>query len=264
MSLSADPVREHDPLVTEGKRLSGLNALITGGASGIGAAAAMIFAAEGANVIVCDLTDGSHVVTEITQRGGSAVGVQCDVADAAAVHDMAKDVLARFGPVQVLFNNAGTEQGDTPVHLADPAAVDRILAVNLQGMFHTCRYLIPDMIESGGGSIVNTASIGGLVGTALHHAYCASKGGVIAFTRALAVTYGRQGIRANVICPGPTRSGISVRLGAEWEKERAAALPLGRMAEPEEIAASALYLASAEASFVTGAVLAVDGGRTAG
>jgi NAD(P)-dependent dehydrogenase (short-subunit alcohol dehydrogenase family) len=251
-------------LVSREKRLSGQTALITGGASGIGAAAARTFAAEGATVIICDLADGSPVVAEITQAGGSGAAVRCDVADPEAVRDMAEGVLSRHGPVRVLFNNAGTEQGDTPVHMADPAAVDRILAVNLQGMFHTCRYFIPAMLEARGGSIVNTASIGGLVGTALHHAYCASKGGVIAFTRALAVTYGRQGIRANVICPGPTRSGISARLGEEWERERAAALPLGRMGEPEEIAAAALYLASAEASFVTGAVLAVDGGRTAG
>jgi len=251
-------------LVSREKRLSRQTALITGGASGIGAAAARTFAAEGATVIICDLADGSPVVADITQAGGSGAAVRCDVADPEAVRDMAEGVLSRHGPVRVLFNNAGTEQGDTPVHVADPAAVDRILAINLQGMFHTCRYLIPAMLEAGGGSIVNTASVGGLVGTALHHAYCASKGGVIAFTRALAVTYGRQGIRANVICPGPTRSGISARLGAEWERERAAALPLGRMGEPEEIAAAALYLASAEASFVTGAVLAVDGGRTAG
>jgi NAD(P)-dependent dehydrogenase (short-subunit alcohol dehydrogenase family) len=178
---------------------------------------------------------------------------------------MAREVLGRFGPVTVLFNNAGTEQDDTPVHLADPGAIDHILGVNLQGMFHTCRYFVPAMIENGaGGSIVNTSSIGGLVGTALHHAYVASKGGVIAFTRALAVTYGRDGIRANAICPGPTRSGISARLGAAWESERAAALPLGRIAEPEEIARAALFLASDEASFVTGSILAVDGGRTAG
>jgi NAD(P)-dependent dehydrogenase (short-subunit alcohol dehydrogenase family) len=245
-------------------RLAGRTALITGGASGIGAAAALIFAAEGATVLICDLADGSDLISEITASGGQAAGYQCDVADAAAVRGLAEAVLARFGPVNVLFNNAGTEQDDGPAHLVDPAAVDRILAINLQGMFHTCRYLVPAMIDAGGGAIVNTSSIGGLVGTAGHHAYVASKGGIIAFTRALAVTYGRQGIRANAICPGPTRSGISARLGPGWERERAAAIPVGRIGEPAEIARAALFLASSEASFVTGAVLAVDGGRTAG
>ena len=245
-------------------RLAGRTALITGAASGIGAAAARIFAAEGAIVLICDVADGSPVVGEITAAGGQAAAYQCDVADPAAVQELAEAALARFGPVHVLFNNAGTERDDGPSHLVDPVAVDRILAINLQGMFHTCRYLIPAMIEAGGGAIVNTSSIGGLVGTAGHHAYVASKGGIIALTRALAVTYGRQGIRANAICPGPTRSGISARLGPEWERERAEAIPVGRIAEPSEIAMAALFLASSEASFVTGAVLAVDGGRTAG
>jgi NAD(P)-dependent dehydrogenase (short-subunit alcohol dehydrogenase family) len=120
------------------------------------------------------------------------------------------------------------------------------------------------MVDADGGSIVATASVGGMVGALSNHAYCASKGGVIAFVRAVAVTYGRRGIRANVICPGPTRSGMSAQLGgAHWERDRAASVPLGRIALPDEIAAAALFLASGEASYVTGAVLPVDGGRTA-
>lgn len=243
--------------------LDGQIALITGAAGGIGAAAAILFAKRGAKVVVCDLADGGAVVEEIVRAGGEAAAVRCDVSDAEAVRQLAEQVTATHGTVRILFNNAGTEVDDGPAHEVDPAAVDHILGVNLQGMFHTCRYFIPGMID-GGGCIVNTSSIGGLVGTALHHAYVASKGGVIAFTRALAVTYGRENIRANVICPGPTRSGISARLGEEWERERAAALPLGRIAHPKEIAEAALFLASPAASFVTGAVLAVDGGRTAG
>jgi NAD(P)-dependent dehydrogenase (short-subunit alcohol dehydrogenase family) len=245
-------------------RLAGRTAFITGAASGIGAAAARLFSAEGATVLACDIADASAVAGEITNAGGRCDVVRCDVSDPEAVRNSAEAVLNKYGLVDVLFSNAGTLADDGPAHSLDPAAADRILAVNLQGLLHVCRYFIPAMVDGGGGSIVATASVGGMVGAMSNHAYCASKGGVIAFVRAVAVTYARRGIRANVICPGPTRSGMSAQLGgAGWEQERAAGVPMGRIALPGEIAATALFLASDEASYVTGAVLPVDGGRTA-
>jgi NAD(P)-dependent dehydrogenase (short-subunit alcohol dehydrogenase family) len=245
-------------------RLAGRTAFITGAASGIGAAAARLFATEGATVVACDIADASAVAGDIANAGGRCGVVRCDVSDPEAVRTSAEAVFTEYGTVDVLFSNAGTLAGDGPAHSLDPVEADRILAVNLQGLLHTCRYFIPAMVDAGGGSIVATASVGGMVGALSNHAYCASKGGVIAFVRAVAVTYGRSGIRANVICPGPTRSGMSAQLGgADWERDRAAAVPLGRIALPDEIAAAALFLASGEASYVTGAVLPVDGGRTA-
>ena len=265
--LWADPANRAycRPMTESGwARLAGRTAFITGAASGIGAAAARLFAAEGATVLACDIADASSVVAEIEHAGGRCGVIRCDVSDPEAVRRSAEAVLAHYGTVDVLFNNAGTLAGDAPAHSLDPIVADKILAVNLQGMLHTCRYFIPAMLDAGGGSIVATASVGGLVGAMSNHAYCASKGGVIAFIRAVAVTYARYGIRANAICPGPTRSGMSAQLGGDdWERDRAASVPLGRIALPDEIASAALFLASDEASYITGAVLAVDGGRTA-
>lgn len=244
-------------------RLSGRIALVTGGSNGIGAATAELFAAEGAEVGLLDVTDGSEVVASIVAAGGRVVAHTCDVADPSAVAEAVGRLVSELGPVDVLFNNAGMESGDGPTHEIDPSDLERIMQVNVHGMFNTCRAVLPGMIARAHGSIVNVSSVGGLVGNADHHAYAASKGAVIAHTRALAVGYGPNGIRANTICPGPTRTTMSSRLGPEWERQRAAAVPLGRMADPIEIAHAALFLASDDASFVSGAVLTVDGGRTA-
>jgi NAD(P)-dependent dehydrogenase (short-subunit alcohol dehydrogenase family) len=252
------------PTVPRGGRLAGKSAIITGAARGMGADAVRLFAGEGALVTFCDVVDGQTLAEEVGAKGGQARFVRCDVSQPAEVRNLI-EAAADFagGRVDVLYNNAGTEAGDGPVHDLSPESVHRILAVNLESMFHTCGAAVPVMTAAGGGSIVNTASVGGLVGTARLHAYSASKGGVIAFTRSLAITYGKQGVRANVICPGATRTSMSQRLGEDWERERAAASPLGRIASGTEIAYAALFLASDEASFVTGAVLPVDGGRTA-
>jgi NAD(P)-dependent dehydrogenase (short-subunit alcohol dehydrogenase family) len=245
-------------------RLAGKCALITGGARGMGADAVKLFAREGAKVIFCDIVDGEELAREVRHLGGKCEFMFCDVSEPEEVHKLVEEAASQAdGRLDILYNNAGVESGDGPIHELSADAARRILGINLESMLHTCREVVPKMIEAGGGAIVNAASVGGLVGTPRLHAYSASKGGVIAFTRSLAITYGAQKVRANVICPGATRTSMSQRFGSDWERDRAAAIPLGRIASGEEIAYAALFLASDEASFVTGAVLAVDGGRTA-
>lgn len=236
-------------------RLAGRVALVTGGAAGIGGAVTRVFGREGATVAVLDVTQPAEGLAAMVER--------CDVADAGAVAHAVSMVLGRYGRIDVLVNNAGIQQPDGLVHETDPADMARVLAVNLAGMFHTVRQVLPGMLERGSGSIVNMSSVGGLKGSTTSHAYGASKGGVISFTRALAATYAAAGIRANALCPGLTRTPMVERLGPEWIAAAAARTPAGRLAEPEEIAAAALFLASDEASYVNGAILPVDGGRTA-
>jgi NAD(P)-dependent dehydrogenase (short-subunit alcohol dehydrogenase family) len=245
-------------------RLAGKAALITGGARGMGSEAVRLFAHEGARVVFCDVVDGEELAREVRELGGQCEFMLCDVSEPGQVHEFVEKAASEAnGRVDILYNNAGVESGDGPIHELSAEAARRIIGINLESMLHTCREVIPKMIDGGGGAIVNTASVGGLVGTPRLHAYSASKGGIIAFTRSLAITYGAQGVRANVICPGATRTSMSQRLGLDWERDRAAGIPLGRIASGKEIAYAALFLASDEASFVTGAVLAVDGGRTA-
>ncbi|ODU04420.1 MAG: hypothetical protein ABS81_10230 [Pseudonocardia sp. SCN 72-86] len=228
-------------------RLEGRVALVTGAARGIGAAVVDRFRAEGAVVVAFDIDGPSP----------------CDVSDETAVAAAVGRTLAEHGHIDVLVNNAGIQWPDGPVHETAPDVVSRVLAVNLAGMFHTAHHVLPSMLEQGAGSIVNMASVGALKGSTTSHAYGASKGGVVSFTRALAVTYAGRGIRANALCPGLTRTPMVERLGPGWIADAAARTPAGRLAEPAEIAAAALFLASDEASFVNGAVLPVDGGRTA-
>jgi NAD(P)-dependent dehydrogenase (short-subunit alcohol dehydrogenase family) len=246
-------------------------ALITGGASGIGRATALLFAREGAAVAIADLNEkaGTETVAEITASGSKAVLVQADVTRAVDCRHVVEQVIREFGTIHVLFNNAGIIRRASVVDLS-VEDWDRVMAVNVKSVFLMSREVLPIMLNSGGGSIINMASGWGLAGGPKAAAYCASKGAVVLMTKAMAVDHGRQNIRVNCICPGDTDTGM-LRTEAQQLSEReeqfvaeSARRPLGRVGKPEEIAKAALYLASDAASFVTGTALVVDGGGLAG
>jgi NAD(P)-dependent dehydrogenase (short-subunit alcohol dehydrogenase family) len=247
-------------------RLIAKVAIITGGASGIGRAAAELFARESARVVVADVQQaaGQMVVQHIRDAGGQALFVQTDVAQENQVEQLMTKAMEVFGGVDVLFSNAG-------IGLAKSAANtsledwQRILDINLRGAFLCAKHVIPLMQQRGGGSIVIDASANGLMAEVELAAYCASKGGLIALTRSLALDYGPDKIRVNCLCPGYIDTPINAEYFAvPGARERAGQLhALGRIGTPEEVAYAALFLASDESSFVTGSVLAVDGGLTA-
>lgn len=251
--------------------LSHKRALITGAASGIGRATALLFAREGAAVAIVDVNEpaGRAVVDEIAAAGGRAIWIRCDVTRAEDCRHAVEETVRLLGGLDILFNNAGIIRRATVVEL-DEADWDRVMAANVKSVFLMSRYAIPIMAAAGGGSIVNTASGWGLVGGQQAAAYCASKGAVVLLTKAMALDHGPQGIRVNCICPGDTDTamlrGEAEQLGEPAERFLAgsAQRPLGRVGRPDEIAHAALYLAGDAASFVTGAALVVDGGGTAG
>jgi 3-oxoacyl-[acyl-carrier protein] reductase len=246
-----------------GDRLDGKVALITGAGSGIGRASAERFAAEGAQVVAVDLQGEAETAAAIEAAGGDALALSTDVADESAVAAMAEAALERFGKVDVLMNNAGVlddylAAADTPTEVWA-----RVLGVNLNAHFFTARALVPQMLERGDGAIINVASTAGLNGGNGGVAYTASKHGVIGFTRQLAFDYARKGIRCNVLCPGAVETGMTKEIFASPDAAVMAAVesaPIGRWAQPDELANVALFLASDEASFVNGAVYLVDGG----
>ena len=250
-------------------RLDGKVALITGAGSGIGRVAATLFADEGASVVLADIVaqQAEQAAREIVEAGGSAIGVAVDVADESQVTDMVGATVDTYGSLDVLFNNAGIFPDDDGGLLDTPPETwQRVMAVNLRGVWFGCRAAVPAMLASGGGSIVNVASFVALMGAATAQiAYTASKGGVLAMTRELAVEYARQGIRANSICPGPIETPLLAELLSDpvRRQRRLVHIPMGRFGRPEEIARAALFLASDDASFVTGSALVVDGGITA-
>ena len=238
-------------------------AIITGGASGIGASTARRLHAEGASVLVADLNDemGAALVKEL---GSRAIYRRVDVASWDEVEAMVKAAHAAFGRLDILVNNAGIGSFATA---ADIALEDwkRVIDIDLNGVFYGCRAAIPIMRAQGGGAIVNTASASGLAGDYSFAAYNAAKGAVVNFTRAAAIDHAREGVRINAVCPGPVNtpiiSGVFAIPGVKdaWDER----VPMGRFAEPEEIAAVIVFLCSTDASFVTGANYCVDGGLTA-
>jgi NAD(P)-dependent dehydrogenase (short-subunit alcohol dehydrogenase family) len=250
-------------------RLAGKTALITGAASGIGAAIALRFAQEGARIAgldVQELSDGDW--GEAARLAGGAPLSKVDVRDKAAVLAAVAQLESEWGRIDILVNSAGVAGGG-PIHLIPDEEWDRVMDVNLKGTLHACQAAIPGMLERGGGSIVNLASIEGIEGFEGGSAYNASKGAVILLTRNMAIDYGRRGIRVNAVCPGfietPLFSTTLESEGMSEVRERIReAHQLGRFGRPEEIAHAALFLASEESSFVTGHALAVDGGFTAG
>lgn len=243
-------------------RLEDKVAVITGAASGIGRASARRFAEEGARVVVADVADeaGHDLAEEI---GG--VYVHADVTDPAEVHAMYQVALDRFGSLDVAFNNAGiSPPDDGSILVTELDAWRRVQEVNLTSVYLCCKAAIPILLEHGGGSIINTASFVALLGAATSQiSYSASKGGVLSMSRELGVEFARRGVRVNALCPGPVNTPLLRELFAS-DAERAARrlvhVPMGRFAEPEEIAAAAAFLASDDASFITATSFVVDGG----
>ena len=240
-------------------------ALITGAGSGIGRASALLFAREGARVVAADLNRAGAETTarEIGEAGGSALAIEVDVSRADSVRAMMDATGERFGRLDVLFNNAGI--GGPLAVFADYSEADfeRVVAVNLKGVFLGMKFGIPALLRSGGGSVINTASVAGLIGTRGYAGYSASKGGVIQLTKVAALEYAKQNVRVNCICPGGVDTPILAMVPAAFRPAIARTNPMERLAQPEEIARMALFLASDESSFATGGVFVVDGGSTA-
>ena len=252
-------------------RLCGRVALITGAGSGIGRATAVLFAREGAKVMIADVTDETcrAVAQDITDAGGIASYVHCDVSDGKACRAAVAQVLEMWGRVDILFNNAGITRRASVLQTTEDEW-NRVMAVNVTGVFLMSKAAIPAMLEQGGGVIVNSGSGWGLVGGKDAVSYCASKGAVIQLTRAMAVDHGPDGIRVNAVCPGDTATPMladeAEQIGLSHEEilSDGVSRPLQRVGRPEEIARAVLYLASDAASFVTGTTLVVDGGGLAG
>ena len=251
-------------------RLAGKVAIITGAAGGIGRAAALLFAAEGASVVVADVSveAGEETVRRIAAQGGEGLFVPTDLRDASQVKRLVQETVAHFGKIDILYNNAGINLSAKVTETGEDDW-DRVMEANVKSVYLTCRFVIPHMIQDGGGCIVNTASAAAIVGLRGLAAYTASKAAVLGLTRNIALDYAPYGIRANALCPGVTATDMTLGIIASqpdppkarerYERGR----PLGRMADPEEIARAALFLACEDSSFMTGAPLIVDGGYSA-
>jgi NAD(P)-dependent dehydrogenase (short-subunit alcohol dehydrogenase family) len=250
--------------------LQGKVALVTGGASGIGRATAELFAQEGAAVVIVDIqtAEGESTATALQTRGSRALFLQADVTSAADCERAVAGTVAAFGRLDIVFNNAGIIRRATVLETTE-VEWDRVMAVNVRSIFLMCKYAIPVLARGGGGSIINTGSGWGLKGGANAVSYCASKGAVVNMTRALAIDHGAQKIRVNAICPGDTDTPMlrneASQLGQAEDRflAEAADRPLGRYAQPVEIAQAVLFLASDAASYVTGTAFVVDGGGLA-
>lgn len=253
-------------------RLAGKIAVITGAASGQGAAAARRFAEEGASVVLLDWSDeqGGTVERKLLEDGASAAFYRLDVSDAAAVATTIDAVRHQFGRIDVLFNNAGIGYSSTDTYTMNtvldtpPEHWRKILEINLDGAANVTREVLPTMIDGDGGSVINNASINGLVGMPGADAYTASKGGLVALTRAWAIDYGRKNVRVNCVCPGSIRTPMMAdAIKSAADEDHFSDNLLGRMGTSEEIANIALFFASDESSYLTGVILPADGGWTA-
>ena len=244
--------------------------LITGAGSGIGRATALRFASEGATVVIAErnLSEAEKTQRLIAQANGTAKIIAIDITQEQQVTDVISKTINEFGRLDILHNNAGVSVVK-PITETTESDWDFLFSVNLKGMFFCCKHAIPHMVRQGGGVIINTASELALVGQPLYSAYCATKGGVLAFTRALSVEWASRGIRINAVCPGPIKTpmlqaefNMAVDPSAE-ETATIQSIPIRRLGTPEDIAGVALFLASDDAEFVHGTMVIVDGGRTA-
>src|SRR5437868_10044870 len=250
-------------------RLEGKVALITGASQGIGRETALLFASEGASVVVVDVKDdaGQQTVKDIQAAGGKATYVHADVSKAADCENMVKVAEQTYGKLNIMVNNAGISHADDDNAMTTEESVwDLTMAINVRGVFLGCKFGIPGLLRAGGGSIINTASFVAVLGAATPQlAYTSSKGAVLSMSRELAAIHARENIRVNALCPGPLRTELLMKyLNTEERRQRRLVhIPMGRFGQAKEIAYAALYLASDESSFVTGSEFLVDGGITA-
>ena len=257
-------------------KLEGRVAIVTGAASGMGRAVSLRFAAEGAAIACADINDAANAETAamIAKAGGRTIAVHCDTSQSLQVQAMVKQAVAAFGKVTHLYNNAAIGKPNPPV----PESVAELpedfwratLDINLTGYFLCAKYALPEIIKAGGGVILNVSSTAGLMTGQSIAAYTTTKTAIIALTRSMAIDYARKGVRVNAICPGPIET-VRTRIGRpggpqgdDRVKLIAAQVPLGRLGKPEDVAALALFLASDDAAFITGAAIPIDGGRTLG
>lgn len=251
--------------------LEGKVAVVTGAAGGMGRATAVLFAEEGASVVIGDVDEagGASAVQEITSSGGLATFVRCDVSKESDVIALIQSAKREYGGLHTIFNNAGIEQPVTPSTEVTEELFDRVIGVNLKGTFFGCKHAIPLILESGGGTIVNNSSVSAFANVGGNLSYGASKGAIMSMTRILAIEYARQNLRVNAICPGVIDTPMNQRnleksTDHDAVRERwMSVTPLGRMGTPLEIARTVLYLASEMSSFTTGVGLLIDGGRVA-
>lgn len=250
------------------KLFKGEVAIVTGASSGIGRASALEFAKEGAKVVVADVSEkeGKETVDMVKKSGGEAIFVKCDVSIPKDVEQMVKKAVSAFGRLNMAFNNAGVEGDQAFTVDCTDENWDRVININLKGVWLCMKYEIPEMLKQKKGAIVNCSSVAGLVGFQGIPAYVSSKHGVVGLTKTTALEYARKGIRVNVVCPGVIETPMITRFAhsnPETEKQLIGMEPVGRMAKPSEVAALAVWLCSDKASFVTGSAVAVDGGFVA-
>lgn len=246
-------------------RLKGKIVLVTGAGMGIGRATCLLFAREGAKIIALDIDHaaGKETVEQILEQGGEAIFVLCDVSDEQQVKAAIKTGSTTFGGINILYNNAGVlwREKDVEITGTDETVWDRVMAINLKGVVWVCKYGIPELIKQGGGSVINIGSGTALMGfTTAQDAYTASKGALASLTRSMAIVYAPDGVRVNIIHPGPVDTPMQKQWNEKTRREICQWVPLGRLATPDDIAHSGLFLASNESAYITGTEIIVDGG----